>query len=190
MNMKYFEVKKLLEAVETKIGKKPKAASDFETLASEVWNKCEEHLAPLALKRLWGFFTNMEKPKPKTLDTLSLFVGFQDWDSFKSALSGESDARLNYHGENIISEDDLSKNDIVDLFWKPDGHCAIKYLGKKKFSVISSDSPSLSVDDSFECSFFQNGKDLHLKNLQHGGTSMSDSVISSDGGITVKVRDK
>ena len=33
----------------------------------------------------------LKKPNRKTLDRLSLMVGFQDWDSFQDALHGESD---------------------------------------------------------------------------------------------------
>ena len=32
----------------------------------------------------------LRKPDRKTLDHLSLLAGFQDWDSFQDALSGES----------------------------------------------------------------------------------------------------
>ena len=38
----------------------------------------------------------LHKPNRKTLDRLSLLVGFQDWDSFQEALQGEADGHTNY----------------------------------------------------------------------------------------------
>jgi hypothetical protein len=46
----------------------------------------------LALKKLLAAVEKelLHKPDRKTLDRLSLLAGFQDWDSFQDALSGES----------------------------------------------------------------------------------------------------
>ncbi|MBQ6377449.1 MAG: hypothetical protein IJJ56_01480 [Prevotella sp.] len=38
----------------------------------------------------------LHKPDKKALDRLSLFVGFQDWESFQEALHGEASADKNY----------------------------------------------------------------------------------------------
>ena len=38
----------------------------------------------------------LKKPDKKTLDRLSLLVGFQDWESFQEALHGETSADKNY----------------------------------------------------------------------------------------------
>ena len=38
----------------------------------------------------------LRKPDRKTLDRLSLLVGFQDWESFQEALHGDTSAEENY----------------------------------------------------------------------------------------------
>ena len=38
----------------------------------------------------------LRKPDRKALDRLSLFVGFQDWDSFQDANHGDASADENY----------------------------------------------------------------------------------------------
>ena len=38
----------------------------------------------------------LRKPDRKTLDRLSLLVGFQNWESFQEALHGETSADKNY----------------------------------------------------------------------------------------------
>ena len=79
MQKKHWEIRKLLEAVEREFAWKP-----FRSLAK---------------KRLSGILHGMEKPKKETLDRISLFVGFQDWESFQKALHGENDAQGNYDCE-------------------------------------------------------------------------------------------
>lgn len=51
-----------------------------------------------ALKKLLSAVEKelLHKPNRKTLDRLSLLVGFQDWDSFQDALQGEADGHTNY----------------------------------------------------------------------------------------------
>lgn len=51
-----------------------------------------------ALKKLMAAVEKelLHKPNKKTLDRLSLLVGFQDWDSFQDALHGDADGRTNY----------------------------------------------------------------------------------------------
>jgi hypothetical protein len=52
----------------------------------------------LALKKLLVAVEKelLHKPDRKTLDRLSLLVGFQDWESFQEALHGETSADENY----------------------------------------------------------------------------------------------
>lgn len=55
----------------------------------------------LALKKLMEAVEKelLHKPNRKTLDRLSLFVGFQDWESFQEAIHGEADGKTNYEIE-------------------------------------------------------------------------------------------
>ena len=45
----------------------------------------------------------LRKPNRKTLDHLSLLVGFQDWESFQEALHGEVSADENYNKKEVHS---------------------------------------------------------------------------------------
>ena len=74
MEKKLFELKKLKEAIEKERNWKP--------------------LKPIALKQVLGFLQGQAKPSKDVLDRLSLFVGFQDWDSFKDAVHGETDNKV------------------------------------------------------------------------------------------------
>ena len=66
------------------------------TKLKEAINRMPEKglLRPLALKKVLAYLQGKEKPTKKTLDRLSLFVGFQDWESFKEAVHGDGDNRI------------------------------------------------------------------------------------------------
>jgi len=76
MEKKYWELRKLFEAIEREVGAKPMKVP--------------------ALKKVVDYLHGKEKPKKETLDRLALFVGFQDWDSFRDALHGDADGETNY----------------------------------------------------------------------------------------------
>ena len=52
----------------------------------------------IALKKLLEAVEKeiLRKPDMKALDRLSLFLGFQDWNSFQDALHGDTSADENY----------------------------------------------------------------------------------------------
>ena len=76
MEIFHWELKKLREAIERERNWKP--------------------AKPIALWKVMSYLQGIEKPKRETLDRLSLFVGFQDWEGFRRALHGEADASENY----------------------------------------------------------------------------------------------
>ena len=71
MEKKHWELHQLLKAVEKELSWKPWKGS--------------------ALKKVTDYLHGIEKPKKETLDKISLFVGFQDWESFQRALHGEAE---------------------------------------------------------------------------------------------------
>ena len=74
MEKKLFELRKLKNAIEKERRKKL--------------------LKPIALKKVLAYIQGKEKPKQKTLDRISLFGGFQNWESFKEAVHGEDDGKI------------------------------------------------------------------------------------------------
>ncbi|MBP3839293.1 MAG: hypothetical protein ILA04_09235 [Prevotella sp.] len=108
--MKTKELKHLFAAVEAKLGKHVHVGSDFEKIA-EILVKHHVVLTPAALKNAWTHFVTSNKPNPETLDKLALFVGFQDWESFKAALNGEADACSNFTSQNDHAREKQPKSD-------------------------------------------------------------------------------
>ncbi|MCI6551393.1 MAG: hypothetical protein MR450_11165 [Prevotella sp.] len=92
------DAKLLLNEVEKKVGKRIDLASDFEKLA-HLFSLRHVPVSSMSLKKVWAHVQHAEKPSRETLDKLALFVGFQDWESFKETLHGDTDASVNYKND-------------------------------------------------------------------------------------------
>ena len=89
MNRKRWALRQLLTVVEDKISR--------------------DKLNPKSFKKFWRAVSTLEKPKEGILDRLSLFAGFQDWDSFKETLYGDTDAQVNWEGDEKEKLDQILK---------------------------------------------------------------------------------
>ena len=81
LKKQFWELHKLREAIEREVNWKPAKIP--------------------ALQKVTSMLHGIEKPKKETLDRLSLFVGFQDWEGFQKAIHGETSAEENYSMKNI-----------------------------------------------------------------------------------------
>ena len=84
---KYLFRKRLLR-IEKELGwgeSKDWSTRDFEELSSRIMSKTHVQLSVITLKRVWGRIRYESRPTITTLDTLSQFIGFQNWRSFKQS---------------------------------------------------------------------------------------------------------
>ncbi len=159
----------LREAVEKSIGKKIKTPKDFDILRGHIYARVGVLMSATTLKRVWNYVDG-GTPRITTLDTLSRFAGFANWDDFK-AKHGKGQPQSNLVMSKRISvTEDLRKGDCLLLTWLPDRKCTIRYEGNMSFSVLSSENTRLQSGDRFECSLFIEGEPLYLDNLVMKGT--------------------
>lgn len=71
----------LRHTIEIAVGRKMKSARDFDFLADAINEKLHQTLSPSTLKRFWGYLPQYASMRTSTLDLLSQFVGYADWDS-------------------------------------------------------------------------------------------------------------
>jgi len=77
------DLQKLKFAVESQTKKKIVYAKDCTMLAAMIFEQTKRQVSGSTLKRLWGVVKSDFLPSSFTLDTLSLFLGYQDWADFK-----------------------------------------------------------------------------------------------------------
>ena len=175
------EIQELKKKVEESAGRKMNTTSDFISLGQIIWDRIHENLSPTTLKRLWGYIDGADVTRRSTLDVLSHFLGYADWDDCLKYLKegSGSDPVVSPH----ISSVELSVGEMVFVSWKPDRRCTFRYLGDSHFVVEESENSKLKEGDTFSASLFILGEPLYLDNLVQDGNAPIAFVAGNKGGL-------
>lgn len=178
------EIIALRNDIEQCIGRSLQAPSDFEYLIDCIWEKQHQVLSLSTIKRLWGYISSTGQPRLSTLNTLSQFLGYADWNAYLAILEqrveNESDI---FKGAGICSNE-LAINDLVIISWLPNRQCTFRYLGSNHFVVIESIHAKLQVGDTFDAISFIMGKPMYLDNLKRQDGTTTSYVAGKKNGIT------
>ena len=186
MDKKSPEILELKRMAEERLKRKIKTPNDFIFLSGAIWDRTHETLSPTTLKRLWGYVEGSVQTRESTLDILSRFLGFRDFDAFLDHIrsNGGSQPVLSPH----IRTEQLSAGDRVCVSWKPDRRCTFRYLGDGRFFVEKAENSKLKEGDTFCASLFILGEPLYLSNLVHGTNPPVDFVVGNRDGLDDLVR--
>jgi len=75
-------IDRLKDTIEKKVGCRMRTPKDFDFLAEQIFETLHETVSPTTLKRLWGYLSEARSPRQSTLNILSQFVGYNDWEAF------------------------------------------------------------------------------------------------------------
>ncbi len=187
MSKYYPEIAELRSAIEESVQRKMKAPSDFEFLAGVVWERVRETISPTTLKRLWGYIDGADKTRNSTLNILSKFVGYNDWDDFLLMLENKSDVQSSFILTDKLESSSLTIGSKIEISWQPNRHCLLEFLGNNRFTVLSSAHSKLKTTDTFDCAFFLEGQPLYIDNLVQDGNPPVSFVAGTKGGVTLKL---
>ena len=185
MNKKSPEITELRHRIELSINRKVKTPADFDFLAGVVWERLHETISPTTLKRLWGYIDGADTTRNSTLNLLSQFLGYQDWDAFLNELENNNEVQSASIISRHILTQDLQPNDIIEVGWQPNRHCIFRYLGNRTFIVEESSNSKLKVGNTFACSLFVLGEPLYIDNLIQNGRPPVAFVVGNKNGLTL-----
>lgn len=165
--------------IETALKKKLQTPKDFEYLRERIYARLHTLVSRTTLMRLWGYVDEEVTPRKGTLDILSKFLGYQDWESYQENASlpkGQQSSPVMSRKLNVNS--DLYIGERLRLTWQPDRVCDVEYLGELSFRVIASENTRILPSDTFQCSLIVEGEPLYLDNLRKGDGSTSAETIA------------
>lgn len=175
------EISELKQQIEESIGRKMKTSADFTFLSGAIWERIHENLSASTLKRLWGYVDGADTTRNSTLEILSKFLGFKDWDNFLEHISQDngSEQVRNLH----IKTDDLTVGDLVSVSWKPNRRCTFRYLGDYRFVVEQAENSKLKAGNTFRCALFILVEPLYLNDLVQGDNPPVAFVFGNKDGL-------
>ncbi|MDD3405195.1 MAG: hypothetical protein PHH23_02890 [Paludibacteraceae bacterium] len=180
------EIVELRQIVENSVSRRMKTPSDFEFLAGAIWERIHESISPTTLKRLWGYIDGADTTRNCTLQILSRFAGFADWDAFLNMLSKQNDVQSDFFlASDTLQAANLTTDDRIEIAWQPNRHCILRYLGDNRFEVEKSENSKLHAGNTFCCSLFILGQPLYIDQLIQNGHEPVAFVAGNKGGLTI-----
>ena len=160
------EVQELRLRIETKLGESLRRTV-YKRLSIAIYDSTKINISESTLQRVWGYVSSSEKVNEETLDILSKYVGYDNWQSFKKEVmdSDENDSNI-LNQDHSISTSELQIGDILQLGWQPNRYCEVRYCGENKFEVTHSENAKLQVGDTFKCGLFIKGELLSLDEVR------------------------
>lgn len=135
---------KLREAVEAKLEKKLETNKDFEKLSNCLLEEGYDRISPTTLKRIWGYLSEDVTPRRHTLNQLSRFAGYADYDAFCSSVQSEG---VPPHTQRIETEGNIRnksthKGQVIFLAFIAAGVIGLLYILSRSSTAVSpTDNP-------------------------------------------------
>ena len=177
--MQMIPYEQLRTDIETALKKKLQTPKDFEFLRERIYARQHILVSRTTLMRLWGYVDEEVTPRKGTLDILSKFLGYQDWESYQENASLPKEQQSSpVMSRKLNVNSDLYIGERLRLTWQPDRVCDVEYLGELSFRVIASENTRIQPGDTFQCSLIIEGEPLYLDNLRKGDGSSSAETIA------------
>lgn len=178
----------LRNQVEHMIGTELKMRRHFDMLAEMVFTQTRNMVSPTTLRRFWGYQEAEVSVSKHTLDVLSMFVGYRNWDDFKQHAEQHADGE-EYSGSGFllnirrVKSESLECGQQVVITWLPNRRVVVVHEGTDVYRVISNENSKLRPGDTFHCSQLVEGQPLFCTDLLREGQAPMNYVGGKDGGI-------
>ncbi len=173
---------KLIDEVCRATGRSIRTPQDFNFLRLRIYEKTREIIGVSTLQRIFGYIHQNVQPSRTTLNILSHYVGYKNYEHFcKSSEDASSQSNVVLH--DALHAETLRVGARLKLTWNPKRTCVVRHLGDNRFEVEEVENTKLSVGDTFSAMLFICHEPLYLTNLVHDGASPVSYVVGSKDGI-------
>ncbi|MBQ7471986.1 MAG: hypothetical protein IJS97_06130 [Prevotella sp.] len=168
----------LTRCVEQRMGRKIESPKDFERLIERLPQG--EPLSMSTLKRVWQYVPSNHTPREETLDILSRFAGFKDWEDFwhRNTLS-ENSGFLN-----TVDVEKLDEGDELLLEWNPNRRCRVRKMGDGRLMVVEARNCKLRQGDTFAAIWLAVGTPFLATHIERNGVRLPDYIAGREGGLS------
>jgi hypothetical protein len=179
------EVQELLQRVHKRHKTLCLTSKGFEDLSRDIMSACNEMVSSSTLKRLWNYVGDVHEVRESTLDILSRYVGFDNYQAFLNELKKSPQRNSYFFTRDEIKASELTAGDRVQIGWAPNRIVIVEYLGDMKFRVEASENSKLEVGDTFLINSFLINTPLYLTTLVRKDLEMPPYLAGRNGGLTI-----
>ncbi len=141
----------LIKITNKNLGYTPSTPSEFDQLTYKIEQKTRQRISLSSVKRLWGYVNYNGFPSTNTLNNISRFNDFDDWNDYLRRYGDLGiDESSHFLDNNMIESETLNPGDTVSLSWEKDKSCELKYIGNHRYRVMESRNIKLIPGDEFQ----------------------------------------
>ncbi len=172
------EIQFLKAEIERTAGLKVRTPSDFNYLTEVITNSTNEMLSSTTLKRLWGYISGAENIRHSTLNVLSKYLGYKNWDDFIT---------VNFKKVfDAVYSTELKENAHLEILWEPNRRIKIKHLVNNTYAIEEQTNTVFKKGDTFKCPFFILHEPLCITELKQGNNEIALYVFGGAGITAIK----
>ncbi len=179
------EVKELISAVKAKYGKSLATSTDFGEFSLHLGKESGEIISVSTLKRLWGYVRDTHEPRGHTLDILSRYIGYKNFDDYCLWLKTSPIYNSSFFSTKQIISANLKVGQHIEIGWSPNRYLLLQYEGNSIFNVKESKESKLKAGDTFEAECFYMGHPLYLPYVIHENQRTRPFIAGRNGGLTI-----
>lgn len=181
---KELELKSLIQMTNDRLGFSPKTPSELNHLSLSIKKKTGSTISLSSLKRIWGYVDYSSFPSPNTLNILSRFNDFDDWEDFlRNKDLPRPEPTSEFLAGSVVDAESLITGDVLIIDWEENKSCELEYLGGHRFVVICSRNIKLIVNDTFTLHSVCVGLPFYAADI-HRNSDTIPGYIGAKNGIT------
>lgn len=173
----------LIEDIDNLLQTHPTTHRDFMWLSDAITEKTRQYVSPTTLKRVWGYLHDYNSPSKYTLNVLSRYLDYADYDSY---CNKQKDKAVSTFFCYTYGTENLTEGDELEISWEPNRKILLCYRGDKTFEVISSFNAKLSVGDKLQTLCFIEGEPITFSNVMHNGKGPYGYTAGKMSGIHIR----
>lgn len=178
--------------VEKVSGRRMRTSNDFIYLCGSIQGRLNITLGVSTLKRIWGYVDGVCCPRISTLDILSQYVGYPDWETFVSDYceSDKSQSSQVLWTKSVLWSE-IPEGAEFEITWNPGRRLRLRHLERGRFLVVESEKSKIKEGDTFHCDRFILLQPLNLFGLEREGCDPCDFIVGNKGGLqTISLLDQ
>lgn len=179
-----FYIECLRQDIERRVGRPINTPSDFNFLYLEIQKKFNQSPSISTLKRMWAYVTNTSSRSMTTLNILSRYCGFRDWNHYVESLMRDNRVESGFLTVNTLLSSALKAGDRVVFTWNPGRRLEAVYKGNNRYKVCQVELSKLPADACFTSLIFTKGLPLTLTDVEAGGRALGNYVAGEKNGLT------
>ena len=177
-------LKSLILLTNTNQGYIPSTPTEFNALSQKIQKKTGNSISQSSIKRLWGYVEYSSFPSLTTLNILSQFNGFADWNAFINSLyPNESTDDSGFLADSLANTGRLQTGERLALSWDNDKSCEMECISDMRFRVNKSHNIKLQEGDILTLHILSIGHPIYVSDIVRGDQHIPAYIGAKKGGL-------